>query len=136
MIDAGPHRVWEALTVPGIMLQWMGEPEMQLEVLTAWSVGQPLVIKGIHHLPFENKGIVLAMEAGRLLRYNQISSLSGLEEAEHNYSVFEFILTPQETQTRLDLTISGFPTDTIYKHLAFYWNVTLYKVKQVVEKGV
>ncbi|WP_281163376.1 SRPBCC domain-containing protein [Niabella aurantiaca] len=79
--------------------------------------------------------MVLAIETGRLLRYNQISSLSELEEAEHNYSVFEFILTPLETQTRLTLTITGFPTDTIYKHLAFYWNATLYKIKRVVENG-
>ncbi|MCF3107195.1 SRPBCC domain-containing protein [Niabella sp. CC-SYL272] len=136
LINAGRERVWAVLTAPALMLQWMGEAEMKLEVVTQWKVGLPLVIKGVHHLPFENKGIVLAVDTGRRLQYSQISSLSRLEEKEVNYSVFEFLLTSDGTQTRLSLTIKGFPTDTIYKHLAFYWNATVFKIKQVAENEV
>ncbi|MCD2425298.1 SRPBCC domain-containing protein [Niabella pedocola] len=132
-INAGRECIWQVLTVPVLMLQWMGDPEMKLEVLTQWEAGQPLVIKGVHHLPFENKGIVLAAEPGYQLRYSQLSSLSRLEETERNYSIFEFLLTPDGTGTRLSLTITQFPTDTIYKHLAFYWNGTLLKIKRVAE---
>ncbi|SDC22915.1 SRPBCC family protein [Niabella drilacis] len=132
-INAGPDRVWKVLTVPALMLQWMGEPEMKLEVVTQWKVGLPLVIRGVHHLLFENRGIVLAADPGRRLQYSQLSSLSRLEEEDSNYSVFEFLLTPDGTQTRLSLTIKGFPADTIYRHLAFYWNTTVLKIKQVAE---
>lgn len=132
-INAGRDRVWNVLTEPALMLQWMGDPEMELEVHTQWTVGQPLIITGVHHLPFENKGIVLAAEPGQRLQYSQLSSLSQLEEKEDNYSIFEFILTPVGTQTRLSLTIKGFPADTIYKHLAFYWNATILKIKREAE---
>ncbi|WP_300601584.1 SRPBCC domain-containing protein [Niabella sp.] len=135
-INAGRQRVWNVLTAPDIMLQWMGDPEMELEVDTQWKVGAPLVIKGIHHLPFENKGIVLAVDPGHRLQYSQLSSLSRLEEKADNYSVFEFLLTPEGTETRLSLTIKGFPTDTIYKHLAFYWNTAVFKIKRVAENEI
>ncbi|MBZ4187256.1 SRPBCC family protein [Niabella beijingensis] len=135
LIDAGSDRIWETLTLPELMLQWMGEPEMELQVIIQWNAGQPLIIKGVHHVPFENTGKVLAVEPGRRLQYSQISSLSRLEDKDSNYSVFEFILTPEIPRTKLSLSIKGFPTETIYKHLAFYWNTTLYKIKQVAENG-
>jgi hypothetical protein len=41
-----------------------------------------------------------------------------------------------DRQTRLTVTVSNFPTETIYKHLAFYWNVTPVILKRMIEKEV
>jgi|GEM_PF-3423452 len=45
-----------------------------------------------------------------------------------------FALTPGEDGTELSLTLRNFPTEVIYKHLAFYWNVTIVLLKKFVEQ--
>lgn len=56
-IKAPVYRVWDTLTRTDLMQQWMGDPEMHVEVITDWEVGSPIVIKGFHHVAFENKGM-------------------------------------------------------------------------------
>jgi hypothetical protein len=43
-------------------------------------------------------------------------------------------LQPIEKQTALALTLSNFPTESIYQHLAFYWTVTLEALKRMIEE--
>jgi len=134
LINAGVSAVWHTLTNPASMRQWMGEPEMELEIHTNWQVNSPLSIHGFHHIKFETKGTVLQYEPNKRLRYIHLSSTSRLPDQPHNYSVIEFLLTPLENQTELSVTITQFPTETIFKHLAFYWGATIYKLKAMIEK--
>ena len=55
-INSAPEIVWRYLTNPELIKQWMGEPEMNIEVFTNWIVGNPILIKGFHHKRFKNKG--------------------------------------------------------------------------------
>jgi hypothetical protein len=112
----------------------MGEPEMAVEVATDWSVGSPIVIRGFHHEPFENRGTVLCFEPNRLLRYTSLSSVSRLPDEPGSYSDFEFELAPVEERTSLTVTVRGFPTESIYKHLEFYWRGTVGILKKLVEE--
>jgi len=132
-INASPSKVWEALTNPDLMKKWMSETE--IDIITDWKVRSPIVIRGnLHGIKFKNNGTVLQFEPEKILRYNHLSSLSRLPDKLENYSVVEFILAPAENQTVLTLTLSIFPTETIYKHLVFYWNVTLEILKRLIEK--
>lgn len=134
-IQASPATVWDALTNPSAMQQWMAEPETQVEVITDWVVGQPIWIRGFHHVQFENKGTVLAFELNQVLRYSHLSSISRLPDVPESYSIIDFRLEPlAENQTELRLTLENFPTDTIFKHLRFYWIVAVEMLKQFVEK--
>ena len=109
--------------------------ENEIEIITDWQVGRPMVIRGnLHGIKFENNGTVLQFEPENILRYNHLSSLSRLSDKTENYSVIEFKLTPLAEQTELTLTLSIFPTETIYKHLAFYWNATLEILKRLIEE--
>ncbi len=125
LLPASPATAWQALTDPAQLRQWMGEPEMDLEVLTDWTVGGPLLIRGELHGRFENRGTVLAFEPHRLLRYSHQSSFSRLPDAPESASVLTFRLEPAGEHTTLTLTIDGFPTESIYRHLDFYWRGTL-----------
>jgi hypothetical protein len=114
------------------MKKWMSETE--IDILTDWAVGNPVVIRGkLHGIRFENQGRVLQFELEKVLRYSHLSSLSRLPDRPENYSVMDFRLTPDEDQTALTLTLSNFPTESIEKHLAFYWNVTLEILKRMME---
>lgn len=132
-IQAPAHTVWAFLTEPARMIQWMGEPEMDLQIITSWAVGQPVLIKGFHHVTFEARGMVMQCEPGHRLQYSQVSSVSGLPDAPESYSVLTFELKPANETTQLTLHIENFPTETIYKHLDFYWQGTLDILKNAVE---
>ena len=134
IMEATPSVVWHTLTDPDLMKQWMSEPEIGIEIITDWKVGSPIIIKGFHHIKFENKGAVLQFEPGKVLRYNYLSSLSRLPDIPENYSIIEFKLAPLEHHTSLTLTISNFPTEIIFKHIDFYWRTTIVLLKKFIEK--
>ena len=132
-IHAQPAKVWEAITQPALLRQWMSETP--IEIITTWEVGEPISIQGDWcHSRFENEGVVLQFEPERILEYSHLSSLSRLPDQVENYSVIRFALTPLEDGTELTITLSNFPTEVIYKHLAFYWNVTLVLLKKFIEQ--
>ncbi|MEJ2905810.1 SRPBCC family protein [Pedobacter panaciterrae] len=133
-INASPAIVWGTLTQPMLMRQWMGEPEMEIEVHTDWQINGPILISGFHHIKFENKGIVLQYDINSVLEYSHFSSVSRLVDIPQNYSILRFTLTPIENQTILTLAIENFPTETIFKHLEFYWRTTIMLIKEFIEK--
>jgi uncharacterized protein YndB with AHSA1/START domain len=135
-INAPPSAVWNALVRPDLMKQWMAEPEVRLEVLADWRVGGAIVFRGFHHVRFENNGTVLEVEPARILRYTHRSSLSRLPDTPEHHAVLEFRLAAEQDRTALTLTLGNFPTETIGKHLDFYWRTTLEILKRFVEGRV
>ena len=133
-IKESPSIVWETLTNPEAMKQWMGEPEMEIEINTTWKVGTPIIIKGFHHVKFENTGTVLQFEPGRILKYDYLSSISRLPDKPENHTIIEFRLTPSENQTTLTLILSNFPTESIHKHIDFYWTTTIETLRDWIER--
>lgn len=135
-ISAPPAAVWRVLTEPSLMKQWMAEPEMRIEITTNWDVGGPIVIRGWHHVNFENKGIVLDFVPDSILRYSQLSSVSRLPDKPENHTIMDFRLGRETSEsTLLNLSISGFPTESIFKHFDFYCRTTIHIVKRFIEDG-
>jgi len=133
LINAPATRVWEHLTEPELIKKWMGDPELKIEIDTTWKVGSPIRICGFHHAFFENKGIILQFNPRKLLQYNQLNSVSRLPDTPENYTIITFQLRPAGTQTQLRLEITNFPTETIFKHLEFYWKTTPDIIKRQIE---
>ena len=133
LIHAPINKVWKAITDVNIMTQWTGEPELELEIATTWKVGSSISIKGFHHAHFENKGVVLEYLPEHSLSYNFLSSLSRLPDEEENYTIIRFVLAEERDATLLSVRLDNFPTETIERHLNFYWNATLGILKEVVE---
>src|SRR6187397_2560553 len=100
-INAHGDNVWDALTKPALIAQWMAEPEMELQIITDWRVGGPIVTKGFHHMKFENKGTVLIFEPNNVLKYTYLSSLSRLQDIPENYTTIEFRLLPSDRNKTL-----------------------------------
>ncbi|UHG94486.1 SRPBCC domain-containing protein (plasmid) [Spirosoma oryzicola] len=117
------------------MTEWLAEPEAQIQVITNWQINTSITIRGFHHVKFENKGIVLRFDQERKVAYTHLSSVSRLPDTAENYSILEFTLTPTNQFTHLRLTIENFPTESIQKHLEFYWRTTLFLIKEQVEQA-
>ena len=133
MVNAPTSQVWHTLTTPELMKKWM-MPDLEINIITDWKVGSPIVIRGtMNEKEFENRGRVLQFEPEKILQYSHLSSISRLPDRPENYSILAFRLNPMENQTSLELTLSNFPTESIYTHLAFYWNVTLEVLKKMIE---
>jgi len=133
VLNAPAWVVWESLTRIESMREWMGEPEMMIEVETNWIVGSLIVVRGFHSGRFENTGVVLQFEPQKKLSYTHLSSLSRLPDQPQSYTTMEFSLNSTGRQTTLTLVATNFPTPAILKHLEFYWAGTLRVLKQYAE---
>ncbi|MBK7857749.1 MAG: SRPBCC domain-containing protein [Archangiaceae bacterium] len=125
VIAAPAQAVWQTLTRPELMRRWMGEPEMNIEVETDWAVGGPITVRGFHHTQFTDTGTVLLFEPCTALRYTHLSSVSRLPDVPESYTTLDFRLAEAGGGTTLSVTLTGFPTEVIFKHLDFYWRGTL-----------
>jgi uncharacterized protein YndB with AHSA1/START domain len=133
-IAASPAQVWRALTEPALMKGWMADPKVGVEIETTWAEGSPIRVTGFHVARFENRGVVERFEPERRLRYTHLSSLSKLPDVPESYAAVEFRLQPAGDGTELTIKVSHFATESIFKHLEFYWNGTAQVLKRFVEK--
>lgn len=133
LIETSPKTVWNYLTAPAFMKKWMGDEEMEIDILSDWKIGGSFVIKGFHHIPFENRGTILQFEVEKVFQYEYLSSMSGLEDVPESYTRISFYLAPMDGHTELTVQAENFPTFEIYKHWEFYWNGTLGIIKWRIE---
>ena len=134
-INASPNAVWEALTQPELMKSWMSDSE--IEIITNWEVGSPVIINVneiSYKTPFTNTGVVLQFVKNQVLEYSHLSSLSQLAHEAENFTLIRFTFQKEEDHTLLELDLSNFPTESHYKHIDFYWTVTIEVLKQFVEE--
>jgi uncharacterized protein YndB with AHSA1/START domain len=118
--------VWQHITIPYLMKKWMLDTDMELDIITDWKVGSPIIMNGkLHGMPFENKGSILQYEPEKVFEYTVLSSISELPDKPENFYHLEFELKLRENDTELILSIVNFATESIYKHLEFYWKVAL-----------
>lgn len=136
-IDASVTAVWDALTRLELMKSWMADSE--IEIVTTWDVGAPIVInvkEVSHKASFTNGGVVLQFVKERVLEYSHLSSLSQLPDLDENRTIIRFTLQQQENHTLLELNLSNFASESIYKHIDFYWTITLDVLKRFVEDRI
>ena len=77
-VNASRATVWKALVDPAAVKQYM----FGTTVVSDWKEGSPIVWKGEWKgKKYEDKGVILAIEPGRMLRYTHFSPLGGLPDA-------------------------------------------------------
>jgi uncharacterized protein YndB with AHSA1/START domain len=135
LINASLTAVWDTLTQPELMKNWMSDSP--IEIITTWEVGSPIIVNvqaESYKTAFTNTGVVLQFLNERILEYSHLSSLSRLADEAENYTIIRFTLQPEDDHTLLELDLSNFPTESHYKHIDFYWAVTLEVLKRFVEE--
>jgi len=129
-IGADASKVWDALTNPALIKKWL----FGTEAVSDWKVGSPIVFTGEWEgKRYEDKGRILEMAPGRLLRYTFWSSFSGLEDKPENYAKVSFELSKAPGGTRLDITQDGSADEKARDHSQANWNTVLAAMKNLLE---
>ena len=132
-IQASRDEVWEALTDPEKVKEYMHGAEMS----TDWKKGSPIVWKGEWKgRSFEDKGTVLAVEPKKLLSYTHWSPMGGSEDKPENYHTVTYDLAGEDGKTTLTLTQDNNPTQEEADQMAQNnWGPVLEGLKETVERA-
>ncbi len=129
-INAPTSRVWEALTKPDLIKQYL----FGTTVTTDWRVGSPITYEGVWEgKAYKDKGKVLQVERGKLLVSTFWSSLSGVPDAPENYQTVRYELSAENGGTRLTITQDNNATQEDANHSAQNWNMVLDGIKKLLE---
>ena len=131
-IDAQPEDVWEALTNPARIREYM----FGSEVSTNWEPGSPITWKGeFEGKAFEDKGEIISFEPGRLLEVTHFSPLTGQDDRPENYHRVRYELQPANGGTLVRLTQDNSSSAEEAEHSGATWQMMLDSLKKVVEQG-
>lgn len=130
-IDARTEEVWDALTNPAKVKQYMHGTEMS----TDWKVGSPIRWRGEWQgRAYEDKGTILDVQPRKLLRYTHWSPMGGSEDRPENYHTVTYELSGTNGKTTLKLIQDNNPSqEEADKMAANNWAPVLQGLKKTAE---
>ena len=129
-INAPASNVWEALTKPELIKQYM----FGTDVISDWKVGSPIIYRGEWQgKPFEDKGKILEVKPGKSLVSTHWSPLSGVPDSPENYHTVTYTLSEKEGKTEVTLTQDNNASEEEKAHSEQNWNQMLDGLKKLVE---
>jgi len=131
-IDAPRAKVWDALTNPEKVKLYLHGTNLS----TDWKVGSPISWKGEWKgQSYEDKGTVLEVETGRLLKNTHWSPMGGSADKPENYHTVTYELKDAGGKTILTLTQDNNATQEEADKMAEdNWGPVLRGLKETVEK--
>lgn len=131
-INAGPSKVWNALTNPEVIKKYL----YGTETITDWSVGSEIIFQGEYNgQKFKDKGIVKENIVNKLLSYKYWSGFSGLEDKPENYSLVIYELQSiDDNKIKFTWTQKGFANEKAYEHSKSGMIELLKKIKNIIEE--
>ncbi len=130
-IKAPASKVWEALTKPELIKQYL----FGTETITDWKVGSPIAYKGVWEgKSYEDKGKILQFEPEKILETTYWSSMGGLQDAPENYNKVTYELSAGDGQTTLTITQDNCKSEEGRTHSEKNWTMVLGKIKEILEK--
>jgi uncharacterized protein YndB with AHSA1/START domain len=132
-IFTSPDHVWQALTEPEKITQWMGGALVE----SKWEIGSDITFTGRlpnFNKPYRDRGTVLAMEREKFLQYSHWSELSRLPDLPQNRTIITFSLDGMDEKTRLSVRHENFDSEDAYKHANFFWGIALNTLKKLLEQ--
>jgi len=130
-INASPENIWEALTDPAKIKQYMFGSDAKSDFKKNSKISFTGEWEG---KSFEERGTILDAEPGRLLRYNTFTPQSGKADVEENYHTITIELNKNGEKTDVTLSQDNNESEEMTKHSEKNWKMMLDKLKQVVEK--
>ncbi len=131
-IAAEPAKVWDALTNPEIIKEYL----FGTETITDWKVGSDIIFQGEYEgQKYRDKGRVVENIPNKLLSYRYWTAFSGLEDKPENYSLVTYTLTPGDNKTTtFTWTQKGFANEEGHRHSESGMVAFLQSIKEIVER--
>ena len=130
-IDAPASKVWEAITNPEFIKQYL----FGAEVITDWKEGSPIIYKGIYQgKAYEDKGTVLKVESEKLLLITHWSPLSGTADSPENYHQVSYDLAIEKDETHLTITQDNNASKEEQEQNSNFWKMALDGIKKLLER--
>lgn len=125
------EEVWEALTNPALIKQYM----MGAEVKSSWKTGSKIVWKGEWKgHKYEDHGEVLDASPGKFLRYTHITG-NELKKDPDNQHIVTVELDESGDETKVMLTQDNNTDQKALKDSEQNWKMFLEGLKKVVEEN-
>ena len=130
-VNATNSEVWDALVNPEAIKQYY----FGTNAVSDWLEGSPIVWKGeFKGKPYEDKGVILRLESGKVLQYSHFSPLSGLPDEPENYHTVTIELSGEGNQTRVSLTQDNNSNEEARDHSQQNWGTMLAALKKFLEQ--
>ena len=129
-INAPASRVWEALTNPELIKQYL----FGADVISDWKVGSPIIYKGVYEgKAYQDKGEVLKAEPEKILLMTHWSPLSGTPDTPENYHQVSYELSPENGGTQLSITQDNNSSEEEQAQNSKFWQTALNSIKKLLE---
>ncbi len=129
-IHAPVSKVWDGLTLPELVKQYF----FGTTLVTSWKPGTPIYFRGEWEgKAYEDRGIVLQYQAGKMLEYNYFSSWSDLPELPENYQVIRYQVKQLGESTILTITQRNIDTLEKKQHSVQNWGGLMQALKKLME---
>jgi len=129
-INATASKVWEALTKPELIKQYL----FDTEVTTDWKVGGPIMYKGVWEgKAYEDKGKILKFDPEKTLISTHWSPLSGVPDIPENYHTVTYQLSETDGKTEVTILQDNNATEEEKTHSEQNWNTVLDSMKKLLE---
>lgn len=130
-VNASPERVWEALTNPKDIKQYLFGTDARSD----WKEGSAVTYTGEWEgKKYEDKGTVIKSIPNQLLHTTYYSSMSGKEDKPENYSDVIYRIDTAGGKTVLTITQNNNADEKSRDHSQENWGTVLQGLKKVVEK--
>ena len=132
VIDAPKEEVWEALTDPDSISQYMAGAK----VTTDWQEGSPITWEGEWEgRSYQDRGTVREVRAPQILEYSHFSPMSGLPDVPENYHTVRIEVVDDGPATKVTLIQDNNDTAEAKDHSEGNWQTMLDGLKTIVEEG-
>jgi uncharacterized protein YndB with AHSA1/START domain len=132
VIDAPKEDVWEALTDPDAISEYM----FGAKVTTDWMVGSPITWEGEWDgRPYQDSGVIREVRPPQVLEYSHFSPLSGQPDLPENYHFVRIEVVEDGSTTTVTLIQDNNETAEARDHSEKNWQTMLDGLKKVVEEG-
>jgi uncharacterized protein YndB with AHSA1/START domain len=129
-IDVPAARVWDALTNPAVIKQYM----FGTTVVSDWREGSPIVWQGEWQgKKYEDKGVILKLQPQRTLQYSHFSPLSGLPDTPENYHTVTVEISGQGARTHVVLSQDHNASEQEREESERNWGMMLDGLKRLLE---
>lgn len=129
-LNANQEKVWDGLTNPEIIKQYM----FGTETICDWQEGSEIIFQGSYEgTSYKDKGILQKIIPEKLLQYTYLSSFSGLEDKPENYHLITYELQDLNGKTNLILRQENIQNKEAQEHADKNWDFVLFTIKDILE---